>query len=264
MGNLLAENFSKAFNFNYIFSNFKEFWYVYTAILVAVVGLVCLFIFKKQPKHNGFSTAQKVTYIAILTALCAFANIFDFSISQSFQVSLVATVGFIAGYVFGANWAFAACFIGDLIGALINPHGPYSPIINFATALWGLIPGIIFHNFKWNKVVKLVVSYAIGLVVASCLVNTFGIWFMYGNLSETYTFWAYLVAHLPSSVVNVSINLVVSFLLMTVATAIRNYVYGRRGQKIEASTERSSEYYSKLAEEERESKVATTKADDED
>jgi ECF transporter S component (folate family) len=232
MINLLAENFTKSFNFSYIFSSFKEFWYAYTAILVIVVGLVCLFIFKKQKKNKIFTNAQKITYVAVLTALCAFANIFDISISQSFQVSLVATVGFIAGYIFGANWAFAACFIGDLLGALINPHGPYSPIINFATALWGLIPGIIFHSFKWNKVVKLVVSYFLGFIFASCLVNTFGIWFMYGNLTESYTFWAYLWARMPSGIVNVSVNLVVSFLLMTVATAIRNYVYGQRGQTL--------------------------------
>ena len=154
----MGENFTNSFNFSFIFDNFNKYWYVYTSILVIVAGLVCLFIFKKQKKNNIFTNAQKITYVAVLTALCAFANIFDINISTTFQVSLVATVGFIAGYIFGANWAFAACFIGDLLGALINPHGPYSPIINFATALWGLIPGIIFHSFKWNKVVKLVVS----------------------------------------------------------------------------------------------------------
>ena len=258
MINLLAENFSKIFDFNYIFSNFKDYWYVYTSILVIVAGLVCLFIFKPQKKDNNFTPAQKVSYIAILTALCTFANVFDFSLSQAFQVSLVATVGFIAGYIFGANWAFAACFIGDLIGALINPHGPYSPIINFATGLWGLIPGIIFHSFKWNKVVKLVVSYFIGLVLSSCLINTFGIWFMYSSISAKYTFWAYVWVRLPVSLVSVSLNLVVSFLLMTVATALRNYIYGRRNAKIEFASDHTDEQSLDVS---NDKEVAVTNAD---
>ena len=148
MFNLLAN--SNAFNFGYIFKTIVSKWYYYVSLIVFIILLLSFFFIKKQPSKNALTKTQKISYISVLAALATVANIFDIKISDEFQISLVATVGFIAGYTLGGGYGFAVCFIGDLLGALINPHGPYNPIIGIGTGLWGLIPGIAFTYLKGN------------------------------------------------------------------------------------------------------------------
>lgn len=243
MFNLLASY--KAFDVKGIFSNFLSHWYYYAIFAVLVAGLIIFFIFKKEPDKTNLSSTQKIVYSAIISALCAVANIFDLNISSSLQISFVATVGFVAGYILGGAKAFTACFIGDLVGALINPHGPYNPIIAIGTGLWGLIPGIIFSYFKGNRYVKLAISYVISAIIISGLVNTFGIYMMYGLGKRTF---GYYFATYPFKLITVFVNFLISFALVKVIDTIRNSIYGKR--KIDFSETKTEEKAEEVKEQE--------------
>nr|MBO4517636.1 folate family ECF transporter S component [Clostridia bacterium] len=196
--NLLTE----AFDFAAIFKTVRTRWYYYIALAVFIILLCSFFFFKKQPKKNNLTKTQKICYISVLAALATVSNIFDIKVSDEFQISLVATVGFMAGYMLGGGYGFAVCFIGDLLGAIINPHGPYNPIIGIGTGLWGLIPGIAFWYFKGNEYVKTAVSFVLGFLLVSSGINVVGFCLMYPTY---YTFEA-LLPTLPLKLAVVALN----------------------------------------------------------
>lgn len=200
-----------AFDFASIFKTVATKWYYYIALAVFLILLFAFFFFKKQPRNNALSKTKKITYLAVLSALATVSNIFDIKISDEFQISLVATVGFLAGYSLGGGYGFAVCFIGDLIGAIINPHGPYNPIIGIGTGLWGLIPGIAFYYFKGNDYVKSVICFLLGFLLISAGVNVVGFCLMYPSY---YTF-DILLPTLPLKFAVVAVNAAISIALLS-------------------------------------------------
>jgi len=194
MLNLLAESLN-AFDFGSIFGNIVSEWYYYLALLVVVAAMVVFFAVKKPAKINGLSETQKIVYIAMLTAISTVLNYFTFYPASYIAVSFTATVCFVAGITLGANAGFAVGFIGDLIGAIIFPAGPYNPLIGLASGLMGFIPGIIFQYFKGNLYLKTVISAVLCLLICTSGINTFALWLMYGLGKKT--FWAYLIVRLP-------------------------------------------------------------------
>lgn len=196
--NLLTD----AFDFAAIFKTIHTRWYYYIALVVFLILLFSFFFFQKQPKKNNLTKTQKICYVSVLAALATVSNIFDIKVSDEFQISLVATVGFIAGYMLGGGYGFAVCFIGDLLGAIINPHGPYNPIIGIGTGLWGLVPGIAFWYFKGNEYIKTAVSFTIGFLLVSAGINVVGFCLMYPTY---YTFEA-LLPTLPLKLAVVAVN----------------------------------------------------------
>lgn len=195
----------KSFNFAYLFKNITTRWYFYVIALgfIALIFL-SLFLLRKKPQRNALSRTQKIAYTAILSALCFVANAFTLPISNLFQVSFIGAMGFIAGYVLGAGLGFTCAFIGDFLCAIIFPLGPYSPIINVGTALWGYIPGVIFTSVKGNDVIKTVLCFALGFVLNSFCINTVGLTLMYYTPFET------LLPLLPVKLATVVVNFVIS------------------------------------------------------
>ena len=177
MNNLLIS----AFDFSAIFGNIGKNWYYYLALAI-VIALLTAFAVKTKKHRNNLSKTQKLVMMATLSAFAFLANYFTFKASDLFQISFVAAVGFVAGYLLGGAAGFAVSFIGDLICGFIMPFGPYNPIIGIGTGLWGFIPGIIFTHFKGNEYVKTVISFALGFIFNSFLVNTLGLSLMY-NMS---------------------------------------------------------------------------------
>lgn len=213
--NLLTD----AFDFAAIFKTIHTRWYYYIALVVFLILLFSFFFFKKQPKKNNLTKTQKICYVSALAALATVSNIFDIKVSDEFQISLVATVGFIAGYMLGGGYGFAVCFIGDLLGAIINPHGPYNPIIGIGTGLWGLVPGIAFWYFKGNEYIKTAVSFTIGFLLVSAGINVVGFCLMYPTY---YTFEA-LLPTLPLKLAVVAVNCAICMgLLSALPRIIKN------------------------------------------
>lgn len=206
MSNLLAV---APFDFGAIFSNLSKRWYYYVALLVFLVAVVVVFLTVKK-KRNNLNQTQKIVYTAIFSALAFVANYLTIPVSSVLQISLVATVGFIAGYTLGGLGGFAAAFIGDFICGIIAPFGAYNPIIGIGTGLWGLIPGVIFTFTKGNDFIKLSISFVLGFIFNSFLVNTLGLSLMY-----TMTFESLMVL-LPTKLLAVAINAVISALLVPI------------------------------------------------
>ena len=223
-----------AFDFAAIFKTVHTKWYYYVALAVFVILLFSFFFFKKQPKRNDLTKTQKICYVSVLAALATVSNVFDVKISDEFQISLVASVGFIAGYTLGGGYGFAVCFIGDLLGAIVNPHGPYNPIIGIGTGLWGLIPGIAFSYFKGNVYVKTAVSFAIGFLLVSAGINIVGFCLMY----PTYYTFETLLPTLPLKFAVVAVNCAICIgLVSALPRIIKNTAVGKETDNSEKGDE---------------------------
>ncbi|MBQ8196874.1 MAG: folate family ECF transporter S component [Clostridia bacterium] len=206
-----------AFDFAGIFKTVVTKWYYYVIALVLLGGVICCLVFCRPKKRNNLSKTEKLCYIAVLSALHAVVNIFDINIGDTIQLSFVAAVGFIAGYLLGGGYAFLICFIGDLIGAIIAPHGAYNPIIAFGTCLWGFIPGVLYSHFNGNKYVKLIISFLICSVVVSAGCNTLGVWLMYGLGKHTFLFY---LADMPVKLLSVLVNAIICVPLIKILPKI--------------------------------------------
>ncbi len=207
---------SNAFDFSYIFKTVTTRWYYYVFAVAFFILLICLSFIKKQNKRNNLSKTQLIAYVAILTALTTVTNIFTIKITDGLQISFVATVGLLAGYMLGGGWGFAVCFLGDLIGAIIHPMGPYNPIIAIGTGLWGLVPGIAFSYFRGNQYLKTIISYVLCILIVSAGLNTWGICLMYPT---RYTFSICLL-DLPWKVLAGAVNCAISIGLICVLPRI--------------------------------------------
>ena len=203
-----------AFDFSTIFDNILSDWYKYLILIAIIVFVVVFFFVKKQPQKNRLTSTQKLTYTAILSAVAFGANYFTINLGPSFQVSFTITIGFIAGYLLGGGLGFVVAFFGDFLGCILMPFGPYNPFISIGTALFGLIPGVIFTYFKGNKYLKTIICAIITLVLCTCLINTFGLWLVYGMGKKT--FFVYLFARLPLQAINCVVNAVICCLVVTI------------------------------------------------
>ena len=205
MENLLVS--VTAFDFAGIFGNLQKRWYYYLALFVVIAIIVVVTLLQKN-RRNNLSPTQKIVYTAVMSALCFLANYYTIKVSDVLQISLVATVGFLSGYMLGSGLGFASAFIGDLICGIVAPFGAYNPIIGIGTGLWGFIPGVLFNNLRINQIITAIISFILCFIFNSFLVNTLGLSLMYSMTFES------LLVLLPTKLLVVAINAVISILLM--------------------------------------------------
>ncbi len=158
-----------------------------------------------------FST-RNIAYIALLAAVSVILNTLTITMPGSgFAVSFTYIPTFIAGFFFGPAAGFLVGFIGDVLGCIIWPKGPWLPLITLASAMMGVIPGLVRY-LPFNEKILLAISFVITYIVCSAGINTFALWHAYAATKKT--FWVYLVARLPLQITNMAVNMVVCFLLM--------------------------------------------------
>lgn len=128
-------------------------------------------------------TALLIALNVILERVLAF-NVWNMSISFSF-----ITVGFAAAFL-GIPYAIAVAGIGDIIGALLLPFGPYFVGFTITNILMALITGIFLR--KRTDIGKILISVIINKVCFSAVLNSIWISILYkGGIEE------FLVVMLP-------------------------------------------------------------------
>ncbi len=194
---------------------------VFSCLTVAVSsGLFVLYvIFGKKSK---VSFTKRLTFSAVFTALAVLFNIFTIQTGvKYFVISFTAIPCFLAGFLLGPVEGFAVGFIGDLLGALINPFGAYMPLIGLASGLWGFIPGCLMRlgkNGYAYYVLKTILSYIICIFMCTAFLNTYALYLLYGNGR---TYWAYLIVRFPMQTAVAAINATLSVILTAALTKIR-------------------------------------------
>lgn len=121
-------------------------------------------------------SVKKMTYYSILIALNVVLTRFG-SIRVGGGGVEIVRIGFggfpiiFAGIILGPTAGAIVGGVGDIVGFLISPIGPYMPHFTIAAILTGVIPGLIVKIFRRPKFSfwKLVVAIGIGQIITSIL-----------------------------------------------------------------------------------------------
>lgn len=145
--------------------------------------------------------------------LCTLALLLALEIILTRFCSITTTfirVGFgflpisIVGILYGPLWAAATYAVGDLIGGILFPSGPFFPGFTLTAALTGFLFGLVLHKRKVTHTTCLIASL---LVVTICdlLLNTLWLSMLYGEA---------FVALLPGRIVKCFLTVLVQTLLI--------------------------------------------------
>lgn len=125
---------------------------------------------------------KRIVYVALLTAFNVVTNMFlEFRMNDT-QFSITIAMSVVTGVLLGGAFGFISCFIGDLIGFMINSWGfMYMPWVGMSTAVTAFIAGIIINGvnfkFKGNLAVKIVLVCLLSLFVCTIGINSTGFYF---------------------------------------------------------------------------------------
>ena len=177
---------------------------------------------KIKEVFKPFAKAQNLAVLALLVAanivLSRFLSINVWNMKIGFTFLTVA----FAAYFFGPVAAALVGGLGDLVGALAFPIGPYFPGFTATAVLTGLCFGIFLYNNC--NIVKIIISVLINELIGSLIINSFWISVLYSS-----PFKALVVSRLLGQVLPmIAVEIIVLGLLfgksMAVETIKKNVV----------------------------------------
>lgn len=184
-------------------------------------------------KIKSYFTPKRIAYLGIMTALAVITNIFSVTVnSGANSISFNYVICSLAGVFFGPISGGIVGLLGDLVGCLIAPKGPFNPFVMLSSALIGVLSGLAFMIPKVNVYLKLLIAYVFIFVVCTLGFNTFGLWFYYAKGKKS--FWVYLIGRAPFQAINIVINIAITYALYF---PLKKFVF----DKLDLSTKRAVE-----------------------
>lgn len=163
-------------------------------------------------KVKNFFSPKRIAYLGIMTAISVITNCFSVTVnSGANSISFNYVICSLAGIFFGPVSGGIVGLLGDLIGCLIAPKGPFNPFIMLSSALIGILAGLAFKIPRLNVYFKIIIGYILIFIVCTLGFNTFGLWFYYAKSKKS--FLVYLIGRAPFQAINVVINIVITYLL---------------------------------------------------
>ena len=183
--------------------------------------------FFSSPLLEGQSNGRKAAYLGFLTAFVVVANAF-FTVKLTFlEFNFMIAVCALVGALVGCGYGFAVCFLGDLIGFMINPGGAYMPWIGISNGLTALFSGALLTVGKsqkgWGRYLRTAIFCLLSFFVCSVGITNTAFYFTYhikdfANVSWA-TYWAYfstrylIGGQIYNSLINYAVVFALPFLL---------------------------------------------------
>ncbi len=178
-----------------------------------------------SPLLKNKRRAQKIAYIAVMTALLVVTNtFFEFKLADV-QFSLTIFVSALTGILIGGGLGFVACFLGDLVGFLYHSGGfAYLPWVGISMGLTAFSFGAITCLWKerGGKVglyIKLFLASLTSFLLCTVVINTTAFWLLYSKVD----YWTYLVTRLfvQGQIWNSLFNFVLVFIALPILNRIK-------------------------------------------
>lgn len=159
------------------------------------------------------SHTYRLCSIALLSALSIVFNAYSINILPDVSISFTYLISFISGVFLGPIEGFTVGVIGDLIGCVIAPKGPYAVTVTLSSGLLGVIPWIVFRFMnKLPKYVKIILSFVISFIICSVLINTTTWYIMYSSKAQ---YFEYLISRNTLQVCIVGVNCAIMCAIFT-------------------------------------------------
>lgn len=130
-------------------------------------------------KSGSKISVRMITYIGMLTALEIILNRFLSINAWNIKIGFSFVPVVIAAVLFGPIAGGAVGALGDLLGALLFPIGPYFPGFTATAFMTGVVFGLFLH--KKQTIPRIAASVLINQLFFSFIVNSFWISILYGS-----------------------------------------------------------------------------------
>ena len=175
------------------------------------------------------SPSKIIAYLGVIAAFCTVVNFIEFSISVDVQFSLTMVVAMLTGILIGPIFGFGACFLGDLVGFLLNSKGTvYMPWVGLSVATFAFLSGVIFHVLPgkgkraiWWKIPLLIVS---SFLICTIAINSTGFFLYNKALGFSDAVEGFVTEHFGKDVFFVAYVIYRLFFKMQIINSIINYV----------------------------------------
>ena len=136
-------------------------------------------------EHTGAFAPRRIStrliiYIGLLTAaeivLNRFLSVNAWNLKIGFNFVPIA----IAAILFGPLWGGVVAALGDFLGALLFPIGPYFPGFTLTAFLMGMMLGLFL--FKKRGILRTIIPVAINQLILGLLLNSLWISILYGRV----------------------------------------------------------------------------------
>lgn len=169
-------------------------------------------------------SSKKVLFKVILTSLLVALNIIlerflAYSVWNNTVSFGFVTVAFAACYL-GVPEAMLVAGLGDLIGAVIKPFGPYFVGFTATNVVLGLILGLFLY--KKATILKISAAVVTSKIVCSLILNTIWVSILYRGGIDA--FWAVLITRVPFSAVMTVVEIVIISILFTSKSKINHTI----------------------------------------
>jgi ECF transporter S component (folate family) len=125
---------------------------------------------------------SKVTQLVVISFMIGLevilTRIFALFVPTSFRISLGFLPVSMTAILYGPIWAGVAYAMGDLIGMLLFPMGPYFPGFTLTAFLTGLTFGLVLHK-KEVTIKRTLMASLIVVVFWNLILDTYWIYLLY-------------------------------------------------------------------------------------
>lgn len=169
------------------------------------------------------NAAHRIAYIGVVTAFIVAANMFEFKLFDT-QFSFTLFISALSGLIIGPLFGFVACFLGDLVGFLVNSSGfAYMPWIGISMGLAALLSGFIVNGLpskrKWFLYVKLALVCVLTFALCTVAINTTAFWLLYSKVS--YGKYLFTRLFVQGQIWNSLFNYLLLFIVAPILTKIK-------------------------------------------
>ncbi len=169
---------------------------------------------------NFKDSAKNLKNTRVLCTAAVFAALFVvlYSIKLSLSPELRITFTFIplalAGWLLGPVPAMLVGFVGDVIGCILFPSGPYFPGFTLTKILSGLIYGIFLYRTFPPKAPVFVGGAVLGTnLLANVLLNSLWLSILYGK-----AWGVYAASHLVKNILASPIEIILLIIIIRILT----------------------------------------------
>ncbi len=158
------------------------------------------------------SKLKKVILSALLLAILIIFSRFVSIKTEVLVISLSFIPVMISSIWLGPKYSTVIAALGDLIGAILFPFGPYFPGFTVSSAISGFIYGIFLYNkgqkFESNRkfILRLIFSSLIVLCVVNIFITSLWIHILYGK-----AYLAVLASRVVTQIVMLPIHVIVIY-----------------------------------------------------
>ena len=174
------------------------------------------------------SSTIKLTYFALLVAISTLLNSVTILPTFDFAIALTPTIAFLSGMMFGGIGGFCVGFLGDFLGAVLAPKGPYLILIGISSGLMGLIPGLIVKHTKMPMTIKVIISFILCYIFVTAGLNSYAIYKAY---IKSQTFFVYASGRVVTQFPNCLLNLAITIALVRVPTVMQLFQWDKKKEK---------------------------------